>query len=145
MADSECVHDEATLTVPLLPVELALCDHYGRETRFIIHKLPAIVGRDEGADVRLMDPWISHRHCQIDQIGNVLVVRDFDSKNGIFLHGHHVRESHLMPGDHLTIGRTEVIVRYHSTEQTAKTSDIEKPPRKKPSKARPSETLELLY
>ena len=29
--------------------------------------LPAILGRDEKADVWLKDPWISHRHCEIHQ------------------------------------------------------------------------------
>ena len=38
------------------------------------HKLPAVIGRDADADVQLVDPWVSHRHCEIDQIGEVLVV-----------------------------------------------------------------------
>ena len=31
----------------LLPVELTIHDHYGRETRVVLRRLPAIVGRDE--------------------------------------------------------------------------------------------------
>ena len=70
MADSQ---ELETAFESLLPVELTIHDHYGRETRIVLHKLPAIIGRDEAADVPLIDPWISHRHCEIDQIGDVLV------------------------------------------------------------------------
>ena len=77
------------------------------------------MGRDESADVQLTDPWISHRHCEIDQIGDVLVVRDLDSKNGIFMHGHRVRESEVLSGEQLTVARTEIIVRYPGTAQAA--------------------------
>jgi pSer/pThr/pTyr-binding forkhead associated (FHA) protein len=73
MADSQ--------TENLLPIELTIHDHYGRKTRIALHKLPAIIGRDEHADVPLIDPWTSHRHCEIDRIGDVLIVRDLDSKN----------------------------------------------------------------
>jgi hypothetical protein len=45
------------------------------------------LGPDECADVQLADPWVSHRHCELDQLGAVLVVKDLGSKNGVFLQG----------------------------------------------------------
>ena len=120
MADSHgSTFETATSTENLLPVELTIHDHYGRETHCALRELPAILGRDEHADAQLTDPWVSHRHCEIDQIGDVLVVRDLDSKNGIFIHGHRVRKSHLMPGDRLIVGRTEIVVRYRRNSETA--------------------------
>ena len=127
----------------LLPVELTIHDHYGRETWCALQKLPAIVGRDESADVQLADPWTSHRHCEIDQIGDVLVVRDLGSKNGVFINHHRVRESHVLSGDRLTIGRTEVTVRYPGRAQTAIEVETTKPPEQKPPQTQPLETLEL--
>jgi pSer/pThr/pTyr-binding forkhead associated (FHA) protein len=126
MADSQGLACEtANLTENLLPVELSIHDHYGRETLIVLHKLPATIGRNEFADVPLIDPWISHRHCEIDQIGNVLVVRDLHSKNGIFMHGHRVRESHVLSGEQLTVGQTEITVRYRSnSENTLETTVI---------------------
>ena len=62
--------------------------------------------------LQLMDPWVSHRHCEIDQIGDVLVVRDLNSRNGVFIHHYRVGKSELASGDQLIIGRTEVTVRY---------------------------------
>ena len=90
--------DSAAKSTILSPVELTIRDHYGQKTHCVLHTLPAIVGRDESADVLLMDPWISHRHCEIDRIGDVLVVCDLDSKNGIFMHGHRVRECRFYQG-----------------------------------------------
>jgi len=103
----------------LLPVELTIRDHWGLETRVVLRRLPAIIGRNGRADIQLMDPWISHRHCEIDQIGDVLVVRDLDSKNGIFIHHYRTRGSHILSGERLNIGRTEIIVRYAGKAQTA--------------------------
>ena len=74
--------------------------------------LPAVLGRDEKDDVRLADPWISHSHCELFQQGGVLVVRDLDSKNGVFMHGVRIREAEVLPGDCLTLGRTEITFRY---------------------------------
>ncbi|MGO9113464.1 MAG: FHA domain-containing protein [Thermoguttaceae bacterium] len=139
MADSQTV----TSTESLLPVELTIHDHYGRETRIVLRRLPAIIGRDECADVPLTDPWISHRHCEISQIGDVLVVRDLDSKNGFSLHGHRVRESQVLSGERFTVGQTEIIVRYAGRAQTA--IEVEAGETRKPSQNRAPETLQLLY
>jgi len=132
-----------TETASLFPVELTIHDHYGRETRLVLHKLPAIIGRDESADVQLADPWISHRHCEIDQIGDVLVVRDLDSKNGVFMHDHRVREAQVLSGERLTVARTEIIVRYGGKPQTAIEPAASEP--QKPSQNRARDTEELLY
>jgi len=128
-----------------LPVELTIRDHYGRKTQRALHNLPAIIGRDEGADVLLTDPWISHRHCEIGQIGDVLVVRDLDSKNGIFMHGHRVRESQVLSGDRLTVARTEIIVRYRGSTPTVIETEASKPQKQRPPQNHGPETVELLY
>ena len=92
----------------VLPLELMILDHYARRSRCLLSRLPAVLGRDEKAEVRLTDPWISHAHCELFQQSGVLVVRDLDSKNGVFLHGARVREAQVLPGDCLTLGRTEI-------------------------------------
>ena len=145
MPDSQSVLDAATSSENLLPVELTIHDHYGRETRIVLPKLPAVIGRDERADVQVMDPWISHRHCELDQIGDVLVVRNLDSKNGIFVHHHRVRETQVLSGDRLTIGQTEIIVRYAGNATAANETEAGGPQKQKPSRNRAPETVELLY
>ncbi len=145
MADPQDPMPAATAAENLLPVELTIHDHYGRETRCTLHKLPAIVGRDKDADVQLRDPWASHRHCVIDQVGNVLVVRDLGSKNGVFIHRNRVGEADVFSGDQLAIGRTKVTVRYRCGASTATEAPASKPPEQKPSHTWPPDTEELLY
>ncbi len=142
MADTQ---ETATSTENLRPVELTIHDYHGRDTRYVLHKLPAVIGRDDQADVQLMDPWVSHRHCEIDQIGDVLVVRDLNSRNGVFIHHYRVGKSELASGDQLIIGRTEVTVRYLGRAQVAIEAEVSKPPEQKLEQARPPETLEFLY
>ena len=138
----------------LLPLELVIVDHYERESRCVLHKLPAILGRDEKADVPLIDPWVSHAHCKIYQLGRAMVVRDLDSKNGVFLHGARVNETDVLSGDRITLGRTEITLHFGpktaATQEIAVTANVTKPSAASPEthKARPArgpETEELLY
>ena len=95
-----------------LEVELTILDHRGIETRRTVTRLPAVLGRDPGSDVRLADPSASRTHCALNEINGTLVVRDLGSKHGVFVNGQKVDESHALPGDWLTLGRTRVKVHY---------------------------------
>jgi len=75
-------------------------------------ELPVTVGRDPDVELRLPDPYVSHYHCKIDQVDGTVLVRDLGSRNGTFINGVRVTESHLMPGDRLTVGRTNFHARY---------------------------------
>lgn len=138
-----------TTAVVTFRVELTLLDHYGRETRLTVCALPAVLGRDERADVQLTDPWVSHIHCEIEQIGDALVIRDLDSKNGVFLHGHRIRESQILSGDRLTVGRTHVTVNFGGKPQTIVQVGADKAGSEVSGRndvsARAPETLELLH
>jgi pSer/pThr/pTyr-binding forkhead associated (FHA) protein len=48
------------------------------------------------------------------QLGGVLVARDLDSTNGTYVNGFRISESHLMPGDKLTMGKRTFMVYYES-------------------------------
>jgi pSer/pThr/pTyr-binding forkhead associated (FHA) protein len=127
-----------------MEVVLTILDHSGLERGVTLDRFPAVLGRDQTADVRLKDPWASHRHCEIDQVGDALVVRNLGSKNGIFVQGRRVDESHLLPGDHFTIGQTVVTVEYRRGSQTAVTAKEATRILAKPIPSNP-ETEELLY
>ncbi len=136
----------------MLPLELVILDHYSRQSRVLLGSLPAILGRDEKDDVRLADPWISHSHCELFQQGGMLVVRDLDSKNGVFMRGVRIREAEVLPGDCLTLGRTEITFRYrHATaaEESAADGTASMPAAPAPGARRPISggpvTEELLY
>ncbi len=123
MIDSPEPSADTAVSVEMLPLELSILDHYARRSRGLLYSLPAILGRDEKDDVRLADPWISHSHCELFQHGAALMVRDLDSKNGVFMHGLRVRETEVLPGDCITLGRTEITLRFgHATAGDAAAS-----------------------
>ena len=80
--------------------------------RITLGRLPAVLGRNPDADVRLDDHWVSRVHCELSEISSILVVRDLDSRNGTLVNGQYIREAHLMPGNRLTVGLTSFQVRY---------------------------------
>ena len=132
----------------VLPVELIILDHYARQTRFVLERLPAVLGRNEHAEVMLTDPWVSHEHCKLLQHEGQIIVRDLDSKNGVFMHGVRVLEADVHSGDCLTLGRTEITVRYR--EPVGDAAGLERNatpahcPTRPPNVAGPH-TEELLY
>jgi len=142
----------AVVAALMLPLELIIVDHYARQSRCLLGSLPATLGRDEKDSVRLADPWISHSHCELFQQGAVLIVRDLDSKNGVFMHGVRIREAEVLPGDCLTLGRTEVTFRYpraNAADGSAASSTASMPAAPAPVAHRPMgggpTTEELLY
>ena len=102
--------------------ELAILDRCGMETRITVIRLPAILGRDLRSDVQLTDPWVSRLHCVLSEIEGTVVVRDLGSKHGVFVNGYRVNDSHVLPGDRLTLGQTRVTVQYNRTEQRSRKS-----------------------
>ena len=98
-------------------VELTIRDHCARESRVVLKTLPALLGRDDRADVRLDDPWVSRMHGMFNEINGTLVVRDLGAKNGVFVNGHRVSESNVLPGECLTFGLTKITVHYRRIAQ----------------------------
>jgi hypothetical protein len=65
------------------------------------------VGRAAVNDVRIDDPSVSARHCELWVHEDSLLVRDLDSTNGTFLDGHPVREAVIGWGQSLRLGGVE--------------------------------------
>ena len=93
-----------------------------------MNKLPAVIGRSPDADVRLDDRWVSRRHCEIDQINGTLVVRDLGSKHGTAVNGEYAAQTHLLPGDRLTIGLTSFEVHYKRSKRPTPSIAVELEP-----------------
>jgi hypothetical protein len=134
----------------LLPIELTILDHYARQTRYTLRGLPAVLGRNEKAEVILTDPWVSHEHCKLFQQEGLLIVRDLDSKNGVFLHGVRVLEAEVHSGDCLTLGRTEITIRYREPAAGkgplgSECDTVPLPSPSRPPRASGPHTEELLY
>jgi hypothetical protein len=77
---------------------------------FVVHDGEELsIGRDpDYADVALMDPAISRKHCILSKHGSTVKVEDPGSTNGTFVNGHRVESAEIHPGDNLRIGATRV-------------------------------------
>jgi pSer/pThr/pTyr-binding forkhead associated (FHA) protein len=89
-----------------MEVELTEIDSSSPQRRFVLDKLPVMIGQSPDASVRLDDQWVSRQHCEINAVKGTLVVRDLGSILGTFVNGLNVTTAQLMPGDKLTIGET---------------------------------------
>jgi diguanylate cyclase (GGDEF)-like protein len=74
-----------------------------------IGKMPAIIGRSHGADIRIADHGISREHVEVAGERARITVRDLGSKNGTFHNGRKVEEVELADGDKISIGSTTIL------------------------------------
>ncbi|MFJ3667910.1 FhaA domain-containing protein [Streptomyces sp. NPDC090106] len=69
-----------------------------------------VMGRSTEADVRIDDPGVSRRHCEI-RTGSPSTVQDLGSTNGIVVDGQHTTRATLRDGSRIVVGSTTVIYR----------------------------------
>ena len=87
----------------------------------VISKPVTVLGRaaECGGVVRGYDT-VSRRHCEVEDRGHFLEVRDLSSKNGVRINGHRIGEpAALSPGDRLRIGGAEFVLALRSEETIA--------------------------
>ena len=79
---------------------------YNRGTAYVLPAGALVVGRDEGAQVRIDAESVSRRHAEL-AVGAALEVSDLQSTNGIAVNGVPCREAQLEPGDRVRFGDVE--------------------------------------
>jgi pSer/pThr/pTyr-binding forkhead associated (FHA) protein len=94
------------------------------ELHIEVNNLPAVIGRDSRADVRLDDHFVSRVHCEISDLNGTPVVRDLGSKHGTFVNGVKVNEAPLLRGDRLTVGVTSLSVDYQRPQKEESGSNL---------------------
>ncbi|WP_419996578.1 FhaA domain-containing protein [Streptomyces boninensis] len=70
-----------------------------------------VMGRSTEADVRIDDPGVSRRHCEIRVSPEGAAVQDLGSTNGIVVDGQHTQRATLRDGSRIVVGSTTVIYR----------------------------------
>jgi hypothetical protein len=69
-----------------------------------------VMGRSTEADVRIDDPGVSRRHCEI-RTGTPSTIQDLGSTNGIVVDGQHTTRATLRDGSRIVVGSTTIIYR----------------------------------
>ena len=80
------------------------------EQKFVLSQLPATIGRQPRAAVRLEDRRVSQFQCVIDAQDGDLMVMDLGSISGTFVNGVRRALALLLNGDRLTVGGTDLVV-----------------------------------
>ncbi|GAA2916455.1 antibiotic biosynthesis regulator FhaA [Streptomyces thioluteus] len=79
-------------------------------TRHQISRATLVLGRSTEADVRIDDPGVSRRHCEI-RVGTPATVQDLGSTNGIVVDGQHTTRATLRDGSRIVVGSTTIVYR----------------------------------
>ncbi|MFJ1731320.1 MULTISPECIES: DUF3662 and FHA domain-containing protein [unclassified Streptomyces] len=79
-------------------------------TRHQISGSTLVLGRSTEADVRIDDPGVSRRHCEI-RTGTPSTIQDLGSTNGIVVDGQHTTRATLRDGSRIVVGSTTIIYR----------------------------------
>jgi hypothetical protein len=79
-------------------------------TRHQFSRPTLVLGRSTEADVRVDDPGVSRKHCEI-RVGTPSVVQDLGSTNGIVVDGQHTLRATLRDGSRIVVGSTTIVYR----------------------------------
>ena len=81
--------------------------------------LPTVIGRGQDCKLKLPQPLVSRRHCELFEQGGRLYVRDLDSMNGTYVGSERVGEAELPHQGLLTVGAVTFRALYDSAISTS--------------------------
>src|SRR4051812_45697138 len=71
---------------------------------------PLVVGRDEGAQIRMSDPEVSAIHCELRAVNEGVLVRDLGSTNGTFVGAIRIREAVVTSKSEVVVGQSRITI-----------------------------------
>lgn len=96
----------------------------GREIKISVPRF--IIGRGDTAHLRPSSDLVSREHCEILVGDGAVTVNDLESRNGTFVNGKQLEESHAAKsGDSLRIGRLQFEVVIDPVKASAKKPKVE--------------------
>ena len=78
-------------------------------TVFDLEDVPITIGRNPKCDIFLDDMTVSREHADITRHGDVLVIRDLKSFNGVWINNKTKEEHSLKPDDYVQIGKYDFV------------------------------------
>ena len=87
-----------------MDVNLVLIRKDGSTKNFSLPSNVTIIGRREDCDLCIPLMVVSRKHCQFSVEDDKLSLRDLGSRNGTFINGTQIEESHINAGDRVQIG-----------------------------------------
>ena len=78
---------------------------------------PVVIGRDEGAQLRLDDPEVSAIHCELRAVNEGVLVRDLGSTNGTLIGSLRIREGVVTQKAEILVGQTRISIEPSGAKQ----------------------------
>ncbi|HYF52181.1 MAG TPA: HD domain-containing phosphohydrolase [Planctomycetota bacterium] len=78
---------------------------------------PITIGRDPSCQLQIIDKGVSREHAQIYRVGEMVFLRDLDSRNGSFVNEEKVQEELLREGDTIRVGVTQLVFENKRVEE----------------------------
>ncbi len=100
-----------------------------------------LVGRSKNTETQLTDPHVSRVHCQIELVGDQILVSDQGSAGGTFVNGERVQKHALRPGDVVRIGDTQLRLQAEGAEDQTTVNPAAPP---KPAATAPGRLTDLV-
>lgn len=120
-----------------MDINLVLLKNNGSHKAFPLVSGVTVLGRRHDCDLRIPLPTVSRKHCQINQNGDSLEIRDLDSKAGTFVNDKRVNgQTTLKAGDYLRIGPLRFLCQIDG-----KPAKIVPPPKTKKAAAQAPKTV----
>lgn len=110
-------------------IKLVSVDPFSPVLKLELDRLPAVIGCNGRADIRVTDRGVSDRHCELLLNDGEIIVRDMKSKHGVFVNGVQVKNSAaLQPDDTLVIGIRCLQISYQLDEPQSADEEGWEPP-----------------
>jgi pSer/pThr/pTyr-binding forkhead associated (FHA) protein len=81
------------------------------QNTLVIDQKRVLLGRGPEADIMILDPSVSSRHCLLFSKGGKFYLKDLGSKNGTFINGEPIVLAPIKDGDLITIGEKKFLFR----------------------------------
>ncbi len=79
-------------------------------TSWVVTYAPLVFGRDINCDIKVSDPLVSRRHCEVSLQDDRVLIRDLGSSNATFVNGDPVNAAQLTAGDEVAVGSAIFLV-----------------------------------
>lgn len=101
-----------------MQINLVFIRKDGTIQQFDLPSAVTFLGRRQDCDMCIPLSVVSRRHCELFTEYGKLFVRDLKSRNGTFVNGKAVEETHLKAGDELMIGPVKFIVQINGVPES---------------------------
>lgn len=79
-------------------------------TSWVVTPSALVFGRDIVCDIKVSDPLVSRRHCEVTLDGDSVMLKDLGSSNATFVNGDPVAHAVLRAGDEVAVGSAIFLV-----------------------------------